>query len=88
MQVFIEKRKRMLSRLQKKSENINTLTQSRVNVRTVNEEFNQYNDLQKLFLDTHYQYHSKLEDFQLIEDSNWFDEVDQNIFTLRHPVYN
>ena len=41
-----------------------------------------------MFLDTHYQYHSKLEDSQQIEDGNWFDEVDQNIFTFKHLVHN
>ena len=56
------------------------MIQSNLNVRTVNEEFSQYDDLLKLFLDTHYQYLSKLEDSQQIEDGNWFDEVDQNFF--------
>ena len=54
----------------------------------INEKFNQYDDLLKLFLDTHYQYHSKLEDSQEIEDGNWFDKVDQNIFTFKHFVHN
>ena len=88
LQVLFEKRKRLLSRLQRKSENINTLIQSKLNIRTANKEFNQYDDLLKMFLDTHYQYHSKLEDSQQIEDGNWFDEVDQNIFTFKHLVHN
>ena len=54
----------------------------------INEKFNQYDDLLRLFLDTHYQYHSKLEDSQEIEDGNWFDKVDQNIFTFKHFVHN
>ena len=56
------------------------MIQSNLNVRTINEEFKQYDDLLKLFLDTHYQCLSKLEDSQQIEDGNWFDEVDQNFF--------
>ena len=36
-QVLFEKRKKLLSRLQRKSENINALIQTRLNVRTVNE---------------------------------------------------
>ena len=36
-QVLFGKRKRLLSRLQRKSENINALIQTRLNVRTVNE---------------------------------------------------
>ena len=46
-QVLFEKRKRLLSRLQRKSENINALIQSRLNAKTVNKEFNQYDDLLK-----------------------------------------
>ena len=88
LQVLFEKRKRLLSRLQRKSENINTLIQSKLNVQTVNEEFNQYDDLLKMFLDTDYQYRSKLEDSQQIEDGNWFDEVNQNIITFKHLVNN
>ena len=87
-QVPLEKRKRLLYRLQGKSENISTLIQSKLNVRTVNEELNQYEDFLKMFLNTHYQYHNKLEDFQQIEDDNWFDEIDHNIFTFKHLVHN
>ena len=88
LKVLFEKIKTLLSRLQRKSGNINTLIQSKLNVGTVNEKFNQHDDLLKMFLDTHYQYHSKLEDSQQIEDGNWFDEVDQNIFTFKHLVHN
>ena len=66
LQVLFEKRKRLLSRLQKKADNINTLIQSKLNVRTVNVEFNQYDDFLKLFLDAHYQYHNKLEDLKTL----------------------
>ena len=50
----------------KKSDNINTLIQSKLNVRTVNVEFNQYDDFLKLFLYAHYQYHYKLEDLKTL----------------------
>ena len=69
--------------MQRKSENINTLIQSRLNTRKG--EFNQH-DLLKLFLDTHY--HSKLEDSKQIEGGNWFDKVDQNTYTFKHLVHN
>ena len=84
----MEKRKRLLSRLQKKSENINELIKSRLNVRTVNQEFNQYDDLLKLCLDTHYHYHSKLEDSQQRDNNSRFDEVDQIVFTFKSFVHN
>ena len=38
-----------------------------------------------MFLDTHYQYHSKLEDSQQIEDGNWFDKV---LCTFKHLIHN
>ena len=41
-----------------------------------------------MFVDTHYQYHSKLENSQQIEGGDWFDEVDHNIFTFKHFVHN
>ena len=47
-----------------------------------------YDDLLKRFLDTHYQYHIKLDDSQHIESANWFDKVDQNIFTFNHLIHN
>lgn len=62
--VLFEERKRLPYRLQRKSENVNAMIQSRLNVGIVNQELNQYDDLLKLFLDTPYQYHSKVEDSQ------------------------
>ena len=75
-------------RFQIKSENIKTLIQSRLNLRKVNEEFRQYDDLLKLFLDTHCQHHSRPEYFQQIENGNCSDEVDQYIFILKHLALN
>ena len=49
---FLKKEKRFLSRVQKKCENTNPLIQCRLNVRMVNEAFDQYDDLLKLILDT------------------------------------
>ena len=74
--------------MQRKFEKIKALIQSRLNVRTFNEEFSQFDDLLKLFLDTHYQNQSKLKDSQQIEDGNWFDELNRNIFTFKHLVHN
>ena len=54
----------------------------------VNDEFNQYDDLLKLFLNTNYQYHSKLEGSQQIEDDNWCKKINQTVFTFKHLVQN
>ena len=42
--VLFEKRKRLPYRLQRKSENVNAMIESRLNVGIVNEELNQYDD--------------------------------------------
>ena len=60
--ILFDKRKRLLSRLERKSENINGLMEKKLNVRAISEEFKQYDDLLKLFLDVHYEYHGKLEE--------------------------
>ena len=65
LQDRFEKRKRFLSRLQRISENIDTLTQSRLNVK----ELDPYDDLLKLFLDAHYEYFSKFY-FEQVENGN------------------
>ena len=85
--ILFDKRKRLLSRLERKSENIIGLME-KLNVRAISEEFKQYEDLLKLFLDVHYEYHGKLEESQQEADDFWFDEVDQEIFTFKHSVIN
>ena len=47
---FMIKRKRLLLRLQRKPENIKNLMENTFNVRAVNEQLKQYDDLLKLFL--------------------------------------
>ena len=44
-------------------------------------------DLLKLFPDIHYHYHSKIEVSEEREDANWFDKVDQIIFTFKYLVH-
>ena len=53
---LFEKRTRLISRLKRKSDNLNALMKSRLNGMV-----NQYGDLLKLFSDANYQYQSKLE---------------------------
>ena len=86
--ILFDKRKRLLSRLERKSENINGLMEKKLNVRAISEEFKQYDDLLKLFLDVHYECHGKLGESQQETDDFWFDEVDQKIFTFKHSVIN
>ena len=75
-------------RLQRKSENIESLLENKFNVRAVSEEFKQCDDLLKLFSVIQGEYHGKLDDDQQKSDDFWFDEVDQKIFTFKHSVHN
>lgn len=59
-----------------------------MNVRTVTEEINQYDDLLQLFLDPPQQYNSKIEDSQQKEGDSWFNEVDQNKLKFKLSFHN
>ena len=88
LEILFDRRKRLLLRLQRKSENIKILMENKFNVRAVSEEFKQYDDLLKLFSGVQSEYHRKLDDDQQKADDFWFDEVHQKIFTFKHSVHN
>ena len=88
LEILFDRRKRLLLRLQRKSENIKNLMENKFNVRPVSEEFKQYYDLLKLFSGVQCEYHGKLDNDQQKADDFWFDEVDQKIFTFKHSVHN
>ena len=88
LEIFFDRRKRLLLRLQRKSENMRNLMENKFSVRAVSEEFKQYDDLLKLFSGVQGEYHGKLHDDQQKADDFWFDEVDQKIFTFKHSVHN
>ena len=87
---FFDKWKRLLLRLQTKSENMKNLMKNMFIIRAVSEELKQYDDLLKLFLEVQGEYNRKLDDDQqkLQEKDFWFDEVDQKIFTFKHSLHN
>ena len=89
-QFFFDKWKRLLLRLQTKSENMKNLMKNMFIIRAVSEELKQYDDLLKLFLEVQGEYNRKLDDDQqkLQEKDFWFDEVDQKIFTFKHSLHN
>ena len=49
LEILFKRRKRLLLRLQRKSENIRNLLENKFNVRAVSEEFKEYNVFLKLF---------------------------------------
>ena len=64
LEILFDRRKRLLLRLQRKSENIQNLIKNEFNVRAVSEEFKQNDDLLKLFSRFQGEYHGKLDDEQ------------------------
>ena len=88
LEIFFDRRKRLLLRLQRKSENMRNLMENKFSVRAVSEEFKQYDDLLKLFSELQGEYHGKLDDDQQKAVDFWYDEVDQKIFTFKHSVHN
>ena len=50
LKILFDRRKRLLLRLQRKSENIKNLIENKFNVRAASEELKRYDDLLKLFL--------------------------------------
>ena len=88
LEILFDRRKRLLLRLQRKSENIKILMKNKFNVMAVSEEFKQYDDLLKLFSGVQSEYHRKLDDDQQKADDFWFDEVHQKIFTFKHSAHN
>ena len=75
LEILFDRRKRLLLRLHRKSENIKNLMENKFNFRAVSEEFKQYDDLSKLFSGVQGEYHGKPDDDQQKADDFWFDEV-------------
>ena len=79
------KRAKLVSRLLRKSSEIDDLMYSYQNSITVKEELAQLNSMFKMLVDIH-------EEFEQIEkehtDDIWFDDIDQKVFSFTHKVHN
>ena len=79
------KRAKLVSRLHRKSSEIDDLMYSYQNSITVKEELAQLNSMFKMLVDIH-------EEFEQIEkeytDDIWFDDIDQKVFSFTHKVHN
>ena len=58
------------------------------NYMTVEEALVQFSYIFKQLLLVHQEYHSLLEDDEKLADEEWFEEVDERVFTFKHKVYN
>ena len=75
----------LVSRLLRKSREIDDLTYSYQNSITVKEELAELNDMFKMLVGIH-------EEFEQIDkeytDNIWFDDIDQKVFSFKHKVHN
>ena len=85
MSTLEKKRAKLVSRLLRKSTEIDDLMYSYQNSITVKEELAQLNDTFTMLVDIH-------EEFEKIEkeytDDIWFDDIDQKLFSFKHKVHN
>ena len=85
MSTLEKKRAKLVSRLLRKSSEIDDLMYSYQNSITVKEELSQLNDTFTMLVDIH-------EEFEKIEkeytDDIWFGDTDQKLFSFKHKVHN
>ena len=81
-------RGKMNPRLVRQSGTIEDLMYSSKNYVTVEEALAQFDYIFKQLLLVLQEYHSLLEDDETLADEEWFEEVDERVFTYKHKVYN
>ena len=80
-------RGKMNSRLVRQSGTIEDLMYLSKNYVTVEEALAQFDYIFKQLLLVHQEYHYLLEDDEKLADEEWFEEVDERVFTFKHKVY-
>ena len=86
--VLFEKRKKLHARMMRKSKLIDDLMYSSKNLRTVEEEKQQFDAQFKLFVETHNEYMKLLPEDMHEGEENWFETIDEVVFTQKHKIYN
>ena len=86
LEILFDRKKRLLLKLLRKSENMKNLMENKFDVRTVSEELKQYDDLLKLFLEVQGEHHGKLDYDQQKADDFWFDENSEVLEKLNHQA--
>ena len=86
--VLFEKRKKPLARMMRKSKLIDDLMYPSKNLRTVEEEKQQFDAQFKLFVETHNEYVKLLPEDMHEGEENWFETIDEVVFTQKHKIYN
>ena len=81
-------RRKMNSRLVRQSGTMEDLMYLSKNYVTVEEALAQFDYIFKQYVLVHQEYHSLLEDDEKLADEEWFEEVDERVFTFKYKVYN
>ena len=77
-----------ISTLHNKRKKINSRLYAYKNMVTVAEEITQYDYIFKQLLLVHEEYHSLLDKLAKCNDDEWFEEVDERVFTFKYKVHN
>ena len=86
--ILFDKRKNLHARMTRKSKLIDDLMYSSKNLTTVREEMHQYDDQFKMLVETHNEYMKLLTEDLHEGQENWFEAVEEVVFTQKHKVYN
>ena len=74
--------------MMRKSKLIDDLMYSLKNLQTVEEEKQQFDAQFKLFVETHNEYMKLLPEDMHEDEENWFETIDEVVFTQKHKIYN
>ena len=88
LSTLLSKRNRMESSLLSQSSTIQDLMYSAKNMVRVQEEIAQFDYIFKQLLLVHQEYHSLLDEEEKPTEKEWFEEVDERVFTFKHQVPN
>ena len=86
MEQLKTKREKINAKLLRKSGMMNDMLYSFTNASAVAEEMEQFNDMLKLLTAVNDEYQHLLPEDELLADSQWFEEQDEGIFSVKHKI--
>ena len=88
VKIIFEKRRKLNASMKRKCKLMDNLMHSSSNAKAVKEETNQFNDHFKKLLSRHKVYVRLLSQEVVDEEDEWFETVDEALFTQKHITYN
>ena len=86
VKLLLEKRTKVMARLQRKARTTEDLLYSATNHVAVKEELEQYSDIFKM-LSTYEEYCELVDADDQKHQVNWFDDLDQDVFNFKHKIH-